>query len=150
MGLSWAAETLYNLGPSSTSLNTTPHSFLLLLCCFTHSHFLHVCPSPSRLTLHQLLFDLNNLLLQVMPKLVFVAPACLPSPDPLVPLPAGYSNRWSHRTSNEAHPKLSLLTSSKPLPVSARGTLTALPLLPHLATGQSPSAHVSTMEEFLE
>lgn len=74
------------------------------------------------------------------PRLVFGAPACFLSSDPLVPLPAGYLSRRSHRTSNVAHPKPSLSASSKPatLPVPARGTPTALRLLPHLASGQSP------------
>lgn len=139
-GLSWASVTLYSPGSSSASLTTPSHSLLLLLFCFTHSHFPHFCPSPSRLPLHQLLFDFNNLYLQMTPKLVFVAPACFLSSDPLVPLPAGYLNRRSHRTSTVAHPKPSLSASSKPaaLSVPARGTPTALRLLPHLASGQSP------------
>lgn len=123
VGLLWPITALALLPPLQPLL---PYSVLLLFW-FTHSHFPHFCPSVT-FTWHRLLFDFNDLYLQMTPKSVFVAPACLLSLDPLVLLTAGYPNQLFYRTSKVAYPKLSLSAS-----LFQREALpTALPFLSHL------------------
>lgn len=122
-------------------------SFLSPFACLYSPPF---CPRPSCLILHQSLLDFHNFYMPVTPKPIFVAQSVLPSSDPVVQLPARYSNWLSRRSSNAIYPKLIIFLYISPspslVPFSKKGTPTSLSAFFCLnpLTSQSLSTQVST------